>query len=243
MRPLCREYARAVARDDFPVGVKDDLAKRTGYLCSNPACRQPTSGPKAEPSGAINIGVAAHISAAAMGGPRFDPRLTVTERSSADNGIWLCQTCAKLIDSDVVRYPESKLTEWKADAEAAAARALEERRAPASSSDGVFLEAQRLMPALISEMRQDIGEDASELVREFFVAPSRGVVVASKKPRFVYYEPEHRGLRLQVDWLEEMGLIVDVTTGNLPIFRLSAAFAGWLRASTNSGDVALRVAD
>src|SRR3990172_9122164 len=52
-------------RDDFPAGVKDELAKRVSYLCSNPRCRQPTSGPQSSPSGTVNIGVAAHITAAA----------------------------------------------------------------------------------------------------------------------------------------------------------------------------------
>lgn len=42
-------------RDDFTIGVKEELAKRVVYLCSNPGCRQPTSGPQSTPSGTVNM--------------------------------------------------------------------------------------------------------------------------------------------------------------------------------------------
>jgi len=37
------------------------------------------------------------------------------------------------------------------------------------------------------------------------------------------------GLKLKLDWLEEMGLIVDVTPKNTPIYRMTPEFARWLR--------------
>jgi hypothetical protein len=74
-------------RDDFPAGVKEELAKRGGYLCSNPGCRQTTSGPQSTPSGTVNIGVAAHITAASPGGPRYDSSLSSEQRASAENGL------------------------------------------------------------------------------------------------------------------------------------------------------------
>ena len=219
-------------RDDFPTGVKEELAKRVGYLCSNPACRQPTSGPQSTASGTVNIGVAAHITAASPGGPRFNSTLFSDQRTSAENGIWLCQTCAKLIDSDLSRYTVEKLTEWKSDAEAAAARALEHRRAPVTGSEGVFLEAERLMPELIAEMREDVRNDKTELIREFVVLPSQNVIFGHTKPRFIYFETEHPQLRLQVDWLEDMGVVVDVTPKNTPIYHMISEFVHWLREPT-----------
>jgi hypothetical protein len=42
--------------------------------------------------------------AAAPGAPRYDHTLTAEIRTSIANGIWLCQDCAKLIDSDTERY-------------------------------------------------------------------------------------------------------------------------------------------
>jgi hypothetical protein len=112
-------------RDDFSLQVKEMLAKRVNWICSNRKCRQPTSGPQVDPEKAINVGVAAHITAASPGGPRYDPNLTNGERQSIQNGIWLCQTCAKLVDNDPTRYTVEVLKEWKALSEAAALLALE----------------------------------------------------------------------------------------------------------------------
>jgi hypothetical protein len=111
-------------RDDFPASVIDVLAKRVSVRCSNPNCRRATSGPRNEISKAVNIGVAAHITAAAPGGPRYDPTLSEAERSHADNGIWLCQNCAKLIDNDPLRFHVNLLREWKTSSEKQADNAL-----------------------------------------------------------------------------------------------------------------------
>jgi len=78
-------------RDDFDAKTKEMLARRVGYRCSNPDCRKLTSGPQEDPTKAVSIGVAAHITAASEGGPRYDDSLSLEERSSVDNGIWLCQ--------------------------------------------------------------------------------------------------------------------------------------------------------
>lgn len=107
-------------RDDFSRESKEILAKRVGYRCSNPNCRKLTSGPKEDPTKAINIGVAAHITAASAGGPRFDSMLTPEQRKSPENGIWLCQNCAKLIDSDEKRYNVLLIKKWKNLSEQAA---------------------------------------------------------------------------------------------------------------------------
>jgi hypothetical protein len=127
-------------RDDFSKQTIETLADRAGNRCSNPGCRQPTSGPRTEPDRAVNIGVAAHITAASEGGPRYDPALTPEERRHADNGLWLCQNCAKLVDNDATAYPVDLLRAWKLVAEDAAKRDIERPRAEgteprASASD------------------------------------------------------------------------------------------------------------
>jgi len=104
---------KQTGRDDFNENVKDLLAKRVGMKCSNPNCRRPTSGPQTLTKATINIGVAAHVTAASPGGPRFDPTLSPEERSSETNGIWLCQNCAKLVDNDDTRYTVAILHHWK----------------------------------------------------------------------------------------------------------------------------------
>ena len=88
-------------RDDFSQRTKDLLANRVGWKCSNPNCRKATRGAGIGKENIINIGVASHITAASKGGPRYDENITSQERASAENGIWLCQSCSKLIDSDV----------------------------------------------------------------------------------------------------------------------------------------------
>ena len=104
-------------RDDFSKIVIDVLAKRVGFFCSNPSCKRATVGPNSDPSKPTITGVGAHITAAAPGGPRYDAVLDTTERSSIDNGIWLCSQCATLIDKDPETYTVALLKEWKQNAE------------------------------------------------------------------------------------------------------------------------------
>lgn len=90
-------------RDDFSAKTKELLANRVGMKCSNPGCRKLTCCANTNPDKVTNIGVAAHICAAAKGGPRYDASMTPEERKSPENGIWLCQSCSKLIDTDTSR--------------------------------------------------------------------------------------------------------------------------------------------
>jgi len=111
-------------RDDFSPEAKRALAARVGLLCSNPDCRAPTSGPQSDPAKAVNIGVAAHITAASPGGARYDAGLSAEERASATNGIWACQNCGKRIDNDEARYTVELLRAWKVLAESRADQAM-----------------------------------------------------------------------------------------------------------------------
>ena len=112
-------------RDEFSKIVVETLAKRVGYRCSNPSCRKLTSGPHTDEAKTVNVGVASHITAASPGGPRYNPSLTTEQRRSADNGIWLCQTCGKLVDNDEARFPVQLLREWRQKAEEAARQEVE----------------------------------------------------------------------------------------------------------------------
>jgi hypothetical protein len=104
-------------RDDFLPNTVNKLGERVGLLCSNPSCRAPTKGPHTSADKATNLGVAAHIHAAASGGPRYDADQTPAERSSIENGLWLCWTCSVLIDKDAARFPANLLRAWKVAAE------------------------------------------------------------------------------------------------------------------------------
>ena len=107
-------------RDNFSAQTKRILAHRAGHRCSNPDCGKPTSGPTQEEDGFINIGKAAHITAAAPNAPRYESSLTPEQRSDASNGIWLCPGCHDLIDQDAPRYPTTLLHQWKEQAEESA---------------------------------------------------------------------------------------------------------------------------
>lgn len=106
-----------MARDDFSKKTVDILARRVAYTCSNPDCCAPTIGPHSESNKEIIIGVAAHITAAAPGGPRYDVNMDALERASATNGIHLCATCATKIDRDSLQYTTQLLISWKDQAE------------------------------------------------------------------------------------------------------------------------------
>ena len=114
-----------VGRDNFTDETKRRAAGRVAYRCSFPGCSNATIGASAKGSSEISsIGVAAHICAAAPGGPRYDKNMTAEKRKSVENCIWMCQTHAKLIDTDEKTYTVELLKQWKTDAEAAASAAL-----------------------------------------------------------------------------------------------------------------------
>jgi len=106
-------------RDEFAPKTKRALALRAGYTCSFRGCNRPTSGPSEEAPDAVSMtGKAAHIHAAAPGGPRYLAAMTSDERRDISNGIWLCSHHADLIDNDAVTYAADELRAMKNEHEA-----------------------------------------------------------------------------------------------------------------------------
>lgn len=101
---------------DFSNTVKLTIAYRCNYKCSNPNCRVDTMRKKDDDQ-MYSIGRAAHIEAASAGGPRYNPESALEYRKSIENAIWLCPTCADIIDKDENAYPTSLLKAWKYKAE------------------------------------------------------------------------------------------------------------------------------
>lgn len=98
---------------------------RAGFRCSMPGCGALTTGPSNEsPHAVVDVGVAAHIHAAAPNGRRYDPNMTPDERRNIRNGIWLCATHSIEIDRDAVRYTADVLRRMKNDHEQAIANEL-----------------------------------------------------------------------------------------------------------------------
>ena len=113
------EITRQNNRDDFGLKTIDNLAKRASYICSNPDCRSLTLCPSETNSEKyIYIGIAAHVTAASEGGPRYDPRLTSEQRTSIENGIFLCSNCAVVIDKNKgLDFSVDRLKKWKSEHE------------------------------------------------------------------------------------------------------------------------------
>lgn len=140
------------ARVEFLPKTKTLLAARAGNACSNPDCRRPTSGAALGDDGkAVSVGVAAHIKAAAPGGPRYDPSQSTEERRHASNGIWLCNAHAKQIDDDPTYFTLDKLKAWKKQAEERSAFAILTLQAPNTSA------AQQDAAGVGNELSQRLG--------------------------------------------------------------------------------------
>lgn len=101
-----------MARDNFTKEKTNIIAQRAAYLCSNPECRMITSGPHSDKNKSLKNGVAAHICAASVGGPRYDSAQSSEERASISNGIWLCHNCSDLVDKDLNKYTKEVLIDW-----------------------------------------------------------------------------------------------------------------------------------
>jgi hypothetical protein len=101
-------------RDDFTQPTRELLAKRAGYICGYPNCRRMTvAGSEDRKSGVTLTGVAAHITAAAKGGPRYDHDMEPEERSGEENGFWACQIHGKFIDDNPSKCTVEELRRWK----------------------------------------------------------------------------------------------------------------------------------
>ena len=162
--------ARENRRDDFAADVARTIALRVGTVCSNPECRSVTSGPQEDPARHLNIGVAAHITAAAPGGQRYDPSLTSEQRRSQENGIWLCQNCHKRVDDDVAAFPADLLCAWKTIAEREALSFIGRARPVSSES-----EAQRKLRKISPWIGKSITKTLMNVGRNpMLFGPTRG---------------------------------------------------------------------
>jgi len=88
---------------------------RAAFICSNPKCRALTIAPlEGDDSLFTYAGEAAHITAAAPDGPRYDDSLTNEQRADITNGIFLCSVCADIVDkNDGLGYTVEQLRGWK----------------------------------------------------------------------------------------------------------------------------------
>lgn len=80
-------------------------------------CRRLTIKPHSTEQKSNKLGEAGHIYGASKEGPRFDSTKSDAFISSYDNGIWLCNVCHKLVDTEKSIYDFTTLVKWKTDTE------------------------------------------------------------------------------------------------------------------------------
>lgn len=112
-----------MSRDNFTSATKSALARNVHFRCVYPGCPNVTHASTPH-GGNVNVGQAAHISAAAAGGPRFDEELTPAQRRAYENGAWLCAIHAKLVDDDPITFPHETMQLWQRTMEASARDAI-----------------------------------------------------------------------------------------------------------------------
>lgn len=200
-------------RDDFSLATKELLANRVGRKCSNPSCRKLTCGANTDPDKITNIGVASHICAAAKGGPRYDESMTPEERKAFDNGIWLCQSCSKLIDTDTIRYTKEVLLRWKKIAEELAILEME-MASPTQS----FEEDKDLVkffvqcfdrPAFQDDISQEGRmEDFDKAIEDTLVALNTGILRA--RDGAILKQAEGKSAIQNPSWREKLDTIADM---------------------------------
>ncbi|HYF66736.1 MAG TPA: hypothetical protein VD884_01310 [Ohtaekwangia sp.] len=210
-------------RDGFSMDVKDSVSKRVGLLCSNPDCRVLTMGPNTDVSKATNLGVAAHITAASEGGPRFDKSISSDARKSILNAIWLCQSCAKLIDSDPIKYTVHLITKWKITAEEYAESLLNKKIPVGEDYSKIYA----LMPELIKEIDTDL--QAHPIFREFILLQKGWSYNTGGREILVYFYDDHLDLDAKIKLLENNGLIRDITYNNTKRYVLEEHFVRSLK--------------
>jgi hypothetical protein len=102
---------------DFSPAIKRALAERVAYMCSRPLCRRLTIKPVLNTKSGVNrLGEAGHIYGASNKGPRSIPNPPYA-LDSIQNGIWLCNGCHKLVDTEHSTYDSVTLEKYKADSE------------------------------------------------------------------------------------------------------------------------------
>lgn len=222
-------------RDDFNTNTKELLARRVGYRCSNPDCRKLTIGPHEEQDKHINIGVAAHITAASPGGQRYNHNLNSEERKSFSNGIWLCQTCAKLIDSDSTKFTVTLLETWKSVSEQLAIVEIQ-----SNSPAQILNDDKKLIkfyaqcfdrPAFQNEIRCEGSiEDFDKAIEDTIIALNTGVL--RTRDGSILKTQEGKSNILNNVWRNKLDTIVDILIAIRKRLRIAENEGAYFRNDT-----------
>lgn len=112
-------------RESVPFAQIRILLSRSGNVCAYPECqRELVLDSKGPDDPAKSVGKVAHIRAASPGGPRYDSKMSNSERVAVANLIYLCSDHHDMIDTQVAAHPTELLHKMRSDHEAAVRRAI-----------------------------------------------------------------------------------------------------------------------
>jgi tetratricopeptide (TPR) repeat protein len=208
-------------RDEFTRRTSLRLAQRVGFRCSNPHCQRATVGASPTTQAVLSIGVAAHLTAAAEGGPRFDATLSRDGRRAPSNGIWLCQSCARLIDSDPAQFPVDLLQRWKAVAEGRAYEDLLRGRSPAAVVYPICSAPLESLSPFFVERPQLTEQLAAQFVGGAFSQVLVGAAGVGKTQQLLRYAQTR-----QADYRQILWVVADNETSLLEGWRRNARLLG-----------------
>lgn len=144
-------------------------------------------------------------------------------RADISNGIWLCQTHAKLIDDDELVYTSCVLREWKETAEH---MAFLEARGYAVCRAAPFPDLEKKAPKLLAEMRVDL--ISRPLVRQFILMPKGATYMPGETPVFTYIYEDHEYLSSIMTIMEHAKAIYEVTFNNVKRYNFTEEFVSYL---------------
>jgi hypothetical protein len=168
-------------------------------------------------------------------------------RTSIENAIWLCQYCAKLIDSDIPRYGVDCLRGWKSEAETLVRRELEGQHS--RNQDGPELVDRIDELVIASQRNSDQVEALKALLRQYTsqlidnLTPNSAPAVASDIVKMI---PLDNGYWLHPDDVAVEGLCtcernycIDSERKVYCVF--SRALSEWVKRKGLTGSVTTRL--
>jgi ABC-type Zn uptake system ZnuABC Zn-binding protein ZnuA len=102
---------------------------------------------------------------------------------------------------------------------------LEQRQSADSEPDAAFIKAERLMPKLLTEMREDLAK--YPLKREFVVLKKAWSYWAKGNELFYFYD-DHPELDEMLQILENLSLVREITYNNTKRYIITEHFADYL---------------
>lgn len=87
-----------------------------------------------------------------------------------------------------------------------------------------FLKVKEMMPELMKRITDNLANPTNQTIREFVILPNNRVIFPVSKNTFVFYENEYQNIREKIDILNNYGYIIEIKTGNTPIYQFKEYF-------------------